>query len=50
MIITPRKRSHKNIQYKVFSSETIVMIAGRHVDIQPFQALMQENKLEEAEL
>ncbi len=24
------------------------MIAGRHVDIQPFQALVQENKLEEA--
>lgn len=46
LIITPQKGDYGNIQYKPFSSEKIVLIAGSETDTTGFDELLAENDKE----
>jgi DNA-binding transcriptional LysR family regulator len=49
LIISPHKGSAKNIEYKAFSKERIVLVCGGKTDISHFQKLLENNSLEEME-
>ena len=49
LIITPQKGTQKNLEYKPFSKERIVMIAGSKTDSAEIDALLHTGKLAEAE-
>lgn len=49
LIITPQKEEQKNLEYKAFSKERIVMIAGAKTNLKPLNALLKANKIAEAE-
>lgn len=49
LIITPQKGSSGNIEHQAFSSETIVLVAGKEIDDKPFQQLIKQKKYAEAE-
>lgn len=49
LIVTPQQGQQQNLQYKPFSKERIVLIAGGHTDIEPLiDLLAQPNKSEAA--
>ncbi|MET7257999.1 LysR family transcriptional regulator [Dyadobacter fermentans] len=49
LIVTPQQGQQQNLQYKPFSKERIVLIAGGHTDIEPLiDLLAQSNKSEAA--
>jgi len=49
LIVTPQQGQQQNLQYKPFSKERIVLIAGGHTDIDPLiDFLGQPNKMEAA--
>jgi len=49
LIVTPQQGQQQNLQYKPFSKERIVLIAGRQTDIEPLiDFLAQPNKAEAA--
>lgn len=49
LIITPRKGTSSNIEHQAFSSETIVLVAGKELDDKPLQKLLKQKKYAEAE-
>ncbi|MBN9284829.1 MULTISPECIES: LysR family transcriptional regulator [unclassified Flavobacterium] len=49
LIITPQKGTSGNIEHQAFSSETIVLVAGKDIDAVPFQQLTKQKKYAEAE-
>lgn len=49
LIITPHKGASNNIEHQAFSSETIVLVAGKDLDVTPFQKLTKQKKYAEAE-
>ncbi|GGH67188.1 LysR family transcriptional regulator [Filimonas zeae] len=49
LIITPQKGEQKNLEYKPFSKERIVMVCGSKTNLKALQPLLQANKLQEAE-
>lgn len=49
LIITPQKGTSGNIEHQAFSSETIVLVAGKDIDTVPFQQLTKQKKYAEAE-
>ncbi|RFM26390.1 LysR family transcriptional regulator [Deminuibacter soli] len=46
LVITPQKSEHKNIQYKAFSKEKIVLVAGAKTPVTEFNKLSKKNDLE----
>ncbi|WP_300604851.1 LysR family transcriptional regulator [Niabella sp.] len=49
LIITPHKGSSAKIEHQPFSSETIVLVAGKELDDAPFQKLVKQKKYTAAE-
>lgn len=49
LIITPHKGISAQITHEAFSSETIVMVAGKDLDDEEFHKLVKQKKLAEAE-
>lgn len=49
LIITPQKGDQKNLEYKAFSKERIVLVCGSKTDIKPLAKLLKNDKLKEAE-
>jgi DNA-binding transcriptional LysR family regulator len=45
LIITPQKGTDKGIEYKPFSKETIVLVAGKNTDTATFEKLLQQNDM-----
>lgn len=45
LIITPHKGEGKNIDYKAFSKETIVLVGGKNTDTKPFDELLKQQDL-----
>lgn len=44
LIITPQKDSNKNIEYRAFSKEVIVLVAGKNTDTTAFETLHADSK------
>lgn len=49
LIITPQKSDDKNLEYKPFSKERIVMVCGSETNVKPLKAFLKNNKTAEAE-
>ncbi|MEZ2440930.1 LysR family transcriptional regulator [Chitinophaga sp. RCC_12] len=49
LIITPQKGDQKNLEFKPFSKERIVLVAGGKTDIKPLNALLKKKDLKAAE-
>lgn len=49
LIITPQKGTSANIEHQAFSSETIVLVAGKDLESEPFEKLVKQKKYAEAE-
>ncbi|WP_295127689.1 LysR family transcriptional regulator [uncultured Chitinophaga sp.] len=49
LIITPQKGVQKNLDFKPFSRERIVMVCGAKTDLKALKALLKAGKLEQAE-
>lgn len=49
LIITPQKGAQKNLEYKPFSRERIVMVCGAKTDIKALKTCLKNNDLEAAE-
>ena len=49
LIITPHKGTSNSIEHQAFSSETIVLVAGKDLDAGPFRELVKQKKYTEAE-
>jgi len=47
LIVTPQKGTQQNLEYRAFSKERIVLIAGRNTDTAAIEALLKEKKLKE---
>jgi DNA-binding transcriptional LysR family regulator len=50
LIITPQKGNQNNLEYKPFSRERIILVAGSRQDSKEFEKLIKAKKLAEAEL
>ena len=48
LIITPQKGASNHIEHQAFSSETIVLVAGKDLDVSVLQDLINEKKYAEA--
>lgn len=48
LIITPQRSDDKNLEYKAFSQERIVLVAGSKSNIKPLKNLLKNGKTEEA--
>ncbi|MBC9797097.1 LysR family transcriptional regulator [Sinomicrobium sp. FJxs] len=48
LVVSSRKGSDKNIEYRAFSKEKIVLVAGRDTDTDGFEALLEEGDLNRA--
>ncbi|SHM53342.1 LysR family transcriptional regulator [Myroides odoratimimus] len=49
LIITPQKGNQQNLEYKAFSKERLVLIAGSQTDTRDFKKLTDTNKTKEIE-
>lgn len=49
LIITPHKGTSGSIEHQAFSSETIVLVAGKYLDASSFQKLVKQKKYTAAE-
>ncbi|WP_413511737.1 LysR family transcriptional regulator [Myroides odoratus] len=47
LIVTPQKGNQPNLEYKAFSKEKLVLIAGSETDTQVIEDLLAENKIKE---
>lgn len=50
LIITPQKNTHVNLEYKPFSKERIVLVAGSKQDTKELDELLKKKKTDEAEV
>ncbi|WP_349317021.1 LysR family transcriptional regulator [Chitinophaga sp. MM2321] len=50
LIITPQKGDYKNLSYKPFFKERIILVAGKGTVTQPFQKLLQQKDFAAAEI
>lgn len=50
LIITPQKGDLKNLEYRPFAKERIVLVCGSMTDLKPLNRLLKDKKLKEAEL
>lgn len=49
LIITPQKGAQKNLEYKAFSKERIVMVCGARTPVKPLQLLLKQQQTAAAE-
>ncbi|MEX6686440.1 LysR family transcriptional regulator [Danxiaibacter flavus] len=48
LIITPQKGEQKNLEYKAFSKERIVLVCGAKTDVKQLTSLLKKDKIKEA--
>ncbi|RXK85737.1 LysR family transcriptional regulator [Filimonas effusa] len=49
LIITPQRGTQKNLEFKAFSKERIILVSGSKTNLKGFNTLLKNGKMEEAE-